>query len=183
MKPWHDRAMRTVFVTCLLAAAVVGCGRSRARASDAAVAATPDAAPAAALALDAAPERGGPDDPLAEKLRHCPLTVDGARTTIADVDVGIALTVTADAAPATAEIRRRAAHLVAFTTDQAARKDHGGGDGGGFMRNCPVVVRDTRVDATDVAGGSRLVVRPTGALTVADLRTETRRRHDALVSP
>ncbi|HUQ01116.1 MAG TPA: hypothetical protein VM261_01415 [Kofleriaceae bacterium] len=138
---------------------------------------------AVAIAPDAAPERGGPDDPLAEKLRHCPVTVEGARTTIADVEGGVALTVIADGETAIAEIHRRAAHLVAFTADQAARKDHGGGDGGGFMRNCPVVTRDTRIVAEDVDGGSRLVVQPTTASALAELRAETRRRHDALVNP
>ena len=126
------------------------------------------------------PPRAAPVDPLDEKLRHCPVTVDGARTEITDVTDGIALVVTADADAAVTEILRRAAHLVHFTSGAATGTTHGGGEGGGFMRNCPVVARDTRVTAADVPGGARLTVTPRGALTVDALRADTRRRHAAL---
>ena len=134
-------------------------------------------------AVDAAPARGGADDPLAEKLRHCPLAVDGAATASRDTGDGIELTITTSTAAGIAEIRRRAAHLVAFTAGQGPRADHGGGAGGGFMQNCPVVTRATSITATDVAGGSRLLVRAVGTLSVAELRAETRRRHAAFTTP
>ena len=137
----------------------------------------PDAVKDAAVV--AAPARGGPDDPLAEKLRHCPVAVAGSTTALQDTDDGIALTITAPGTAAATGIRRRAAHLVAFTAGQAKRTEQGGGGGGGFMQNCPVVTRATSITATDVTGGSRLDVHPIGSLTADVLRTETRRRRAA----
>lgn len=64
----------------------------------------------------------------------------------------------------------------------AARVEHGGGHGGGFMQNCRLVTRATSIAATDVSGGSRLVVRPVDPLTVAELRAETRRRYPAFTT-
>jgi hypothetical protein len=132
------------------------------------------------------PSRAGPappDDPLAEKLRHCPITVDGVAIALRDVDDGVEWTITATDAAAIDEIRRRAAHLVAFTSGQPRRGEHGGGAGGGFMQNCPVVARSTTIEATDIPGGSRLVVRAGPDLTAPELRAETRRRHAALTAP
>ncbi len=135
--------------------------------------------PDAAVAVAPAPA----DDPMAEKLRHCPVTVDGAAVELRDIDGGIEVIVTAGDAAATADIRRRAAHLVAFSLGQATGGKHGGGDGGGFMRNCPVVTRATQITSTAVPRGASLIVRPTDGSPVADLRAETRRRHDALIAP
>lgn len=142
------------------------------------------AAPSApSPSADALPARGGPDDPLAEKLRHCPVTVDGATTALRDIPAGIEVTVTAPDPAAATEIQRRAAHMVAFTAGRANRGEHGGGAGGGFMQNCPVVARSTTIDATHIPRGAVLLVRPTGDLTIAALRTETRRRQSALITP
>lgn len=181
----------TLALAAAVAATVAGCGRGEPRPAARAVA---DAAPvpvvpidaAAAPAVDAAPTRGGADDPLAEKLRHCPAAVPGAITVLQDIRDGIDLTITATAPTATAEIRRRGAHLVAFTAGHASptgQAEHGGGGGGGFMQNCPVVTRSTSITASDIPRGVRLRVRPTGALTVAALRAETRRRLRELVGP
>ena len=134
-------------------------------------------------AADAAPVRGGPDDPMAEKQRHCPLTVGEARTTVHDVEGGIELLVEAAPEVDVVEIRRRAAYLVELAAGRVDRSAHGGGEGGGNLRNCPVVVKDTQITVVDVNGGSRIIVQPAGPLTVEDLRTETRRRFDALHAP
>lgn len=182
-------ALRTTLV--LAAVALAGCGRGEPPPAGRAVAdaAAPPVVPvdaAAAPAADAAPVRGGADDPLAEKLRHCPAAVAGAVTVLQDIRDGIDLTITATAPAATAEIRRRGAHLVAFTAGRAGpsgRAEHGGGGGGGFMQNCPVVTRSTSITASDIPRGVRLRVRPTGALTVAALRADTRRRLRELVRP
>jgi len=119
-------------------------------------------------------------DPLAEKLRHCPVTVEGASAAIADVDGGIEVVVTAKDEARVLEIRSRVKHLEELTSDKETGVAHGAGAGGGWMRDCPVVSKDTRVVGADIAGGSRILVRPKGAGSVADLRTETRRRQDAL---
>jgi hypothetical protein len=166
-----------VLSVSLLALASVAC-----RSGDAdppAPAPSPAASVAAPAATSAAPPATAPD-PLAEKLRHCPLTVEGAATAIADVDGGIELVVTAKDEARALEIRSRVKHLEELTSDKDTGVTHGAGAGGGWMRDCPVVSKDTRVVGADIAGGSRILVRPKGAGSVADLRTETRRRHDAL---
>ena len=162
---------RTILALSMLVV-VTGCGRER-RATDEDRPAPPTSV---AAPIDAAPVRGGPDDPLAEKLRHCPVAVAGASTVPRDQPEGVALTIIAVDDAAAAEIRRRTAHLVELSAGQAARTEHGGGAGGGFMQNCPVVIRSTSISAVDVAGGTRLLMRPLAPLTVADLRAEVGRR-------
>jgi hypothetical protein len=164
----------------LVVAMLVACGRREP--APAPIDRARDAATNEIPATDA-PTRGGADDPLAEKLRHCPITVDGVAIALRDVDDGVEWTITATDAAAIDEIRRRAAHLVAFTSGQPRRGEHGGGAGGGFMQNCPVVARSTTIEATDIPGGSRLVVRAGPDLTAPELRAETRRRHAALTAP
>jgi len=119
-----------------------------------------------------------PDDPLAEKLRHCPATVPGARTEIEDVEGGVALSVRVEEA-SRVELRRRARHLEDFTHGRGAGVPHGGGKGGGFMRDCPVVTEKTTVVAREIEGGLQLHVTPVG-WTAEALRAETRRRDAAL---
>ena len=125
---------------------------------------------------------GKPPDPLDEKLRHCPLTVDGARAVIVDTGEGVEITVTAAQDGAVQEVRRRLKHLEEFT--RKAGKDtgvpHGGGAGGGFMRNCPVVTKDTMVTGVDVERGVKISIQPRRAEDLAEIRAEVRRRYDAL---
>ncbi|HVK78106.1 MAG TPA: hypothetical protein VM734_32585 [Kofleriaceae bacterium] len=177
--------MRARLIALLAPLVLLGAGCKEREAPRAAATAPPPAidaagAPSAAGGADAAAAAPTGDDPLAEKLRHCPLTVDGARTELRDVAGGIEVVVTADDPTATAEIRRRAAHLVAFSLGAATKANHGNGEGGGFMRDCPVVTRGTEITSTAVPGGASLIVRPADRTPVADLRAETRRRHDAL---
>jgi hypothetical protein len=138
-------------------------------------------APAAHRAPATAP--GGSADPLAEKLRHCPVTVEGASTEIRDTTDGVELLVTAAVADAVARIRARARHLEAFTRGADTGVRHGAGRGGGWMRNCPVVTRDTLVTASDIERGVRIHVRPRDARAVEALRRDTRQRHAGLAAP
>lgn len=164
-------------VIVVVGALLAACGRARTapgRARDAGATTT---------GADAPPARGGPDDPMAEKLRHCPTTVPGSVTVLSDVPGGIDVTVTAIAPDVMAEVQRRAAHLVELSAGRAARGEHGGGAGGGFMQNCPVVIRSTSITTADLPDGVRLEVRPRGSLTVDELRADTRRRQAALAGP
>lgn len=122
-----------------------------------------------------------PDPDLAEKLRHCPLTVDGVDVSLTDTEGGIRFALTAASEPAVAEVRRRAHHMAEFTSGRG-RDQHGGGKGGGFMRNCPVVSKDTSVVASDIERGVVVVVTATQPEAVDELRAETRRRLAALRS-
>ena len=127
------------------------------------------AAPATEKARVEAPED------LAEKMRHCPVTVLGVKTELADVDGGIQFVLRASTPDALAEVRRRA-HRLAELTAGRNQGGHGGGRGGGFMRHCPIVVKDARVAAEDLDGGVRITVRPDDASKLAELRATSRER-------
>lgn len=117
-------------------------------------------------------------DEMDEKMRHCPLALDGAVAKLEDIDGGVRFTITA---PNTAEVQRRAHHVVAFAAKKT-REGHGGfdGQGGGRMKNCPVVTDDVAITATDLDGGARLDI---VAKDVAALRTETRERAKSFPFP
>lgn len=111
-------------------------------------------------------------DPLVERMRRCPLTVEGASAEVEDVAGGVAFTVRAEG-DAVSEIRRRAVHVADLA---AARAGGGAKAGGGQMRRCPIVTVDTRITVEDVDGGSRLVVAAVAPDGVSALREESRAR-------
>jgi hypothetical protein len=113
-----------------------------------------------------------PPDSMDERMRHCPLALDGATTTLEDIDGGVRFTIRA---PAVAEVRKRAHHIVDFAA-RKTREGHGGfdGKGGGRMKNCPVVTDEVTITATDLPDGARLDVVARGE--VAQLRQESRAR-------
>lgn len=112
-------------------------------------------------------------DALDEKMRHCPLALVGATATVEDIDRGVRFVVTA---PNTAEVRKRATHIVEFAA-RHTRSGHGelDGKGGGRMKNCPVVTDGVTITATDIAGGAQLEV-IADAARVEQLRADTRTR-------
>lgn len=114
-----------------------------------------------------------PPDEMDEKMRHCPLALDGATSTLEDIDGGVRFTIHV---PDTEldDARRRAHHVVEFAAKRT-REGHGDfdGKGGGRMKNCPVVTDGVAIVATDVPGGAQLDITATDA---AALRAETRAR-------
>jgi hypothetical protein len=144
----------------LVLVAVLGCGHS-------------DSTPPAP---EPAPTRTPkPPDEMDEKMRHCPLAIEGAAAILEDIDAGVRFTVTAPG-PGLAETRRRAHHLVDFAAKRT-RQGHGefDGKGGGRMKHCPVVTDDVAIAVADVDGGARLDV-TTDPARVGELRRETRER-------
>ena len=117
----------------------------------------------------------GSAEDLTEKMRHCPVTLPGVHTDLEDVDGGIRFVLHATAPDVVAEAQKRARELVAFTAGRSKEK-HGGGRGGGFMRNCPIVTRDAKVSATYSADGVAITVTPNDPNYVAELRTKARER-------
>lgn len=116
-----------------------------------------------------------PPDEMDERMRHCPLAIDGSTSTVVHIEGGVRFTIKA---PATSleETRHRAHHIVDF----AARKTRAGhgefdGKGGGRMKNCPVVTDDVTITETDIDGGAQLDVVTTSAHVDA-LRADTRER-------
>ena len=107
------------------------------------------------------------------ELRHCPLTVKGAKATLRNVDKGIEVVVTGATAEAASEIRRRAKNVAAMTSgDDKNQGEHGRGAGGGGMKNCPIVAKDTFVREEDVEAGSKITMMPKGELTIDALRQD-----------
>jgi hypothetical protein len=108
-----------------------------------------------------------------ERMRHCPLALDGAVSTLEDIAGGVRFTIKAPA-DAIAEVRKRSHHIVDFAAKKT-RDGHGGADakGGGRMKNCPVVTDDVTIAATDSDGGATLDITSEHA---DELRTLTRDR-------
>lgn len=117
------------------------------------------------------------------KMAHCPSTVDAATTTVTATKEAVVVTVVAKDEAKTKEIRERAKGLV-----EAAKKDptgvshKGDGSGGGGFGRCPVVIKDTTVEAKDVAGGSELTVKPKSAADVPALEKESKDRAEKLAA-
>lgn len=135
----------------------------------------PSAAPTPVAPLPDAPSATD----QAEKMRHCPVTVPGVTAALADVDGGVQFTLRGKAPEAVTEARARAHRLVEFTAGRnAAGGAHGGGRGGGFMRNCPIVTKDSRVVAKDVPDGVDITVTPLDATQLVAFRATARERFD-----
>lgn len=116
-----------------------------------------------------------PPDEMDEKMRHCPLALDGAATTLQDIAGGVRFTIEVPDASLD-EARKRAHHIVDFAA-RRTREGHGefDGKGGGRMKNCPVVTDGVTIVATEVPGGAQLDV--TAASDHVDqLRAESRER-------
>ncbi len=116
-------------------------------------------------------------DPLAERMRRCPLTVSGARAEIADVDGGVKFTLRGDG-QGISEIQRRAAQVADLSAGAAGA---GSKAGGGKMRRCPIVTQDTRITVEDLADGAVVTVAAASPEGVTALREESRARLAALV--
>ncbi len=117
-----------------------------------------------------------PPDEMDEKMRHCPVALDGATSTVEEIDGGVRFTIQVPENEV-AEARRRAGHVVEFAAKRT-RQGHGefDGKGGGRMRNCPVVTDGVTITSTDVPGGARLDVVAVDAAHVDQLRADTRAR-------
>lgn len=116
-----------------------------------------------------------PPDDMDEKMRHCPLALDGAASKLEDIAAGVRFTVKVPE-PSVAEARSRAHHLVDFAAKRT-RKGHGefDGKGGGHMKNCPVVTDGVTIEVADIDGGARLDV-TTEADHVGELQAESHER-------
>ncbi len=110
-----------------------------------------------------------------ERMRHCPLALDGAASSLEDIDGGVRFTIKVPGA-SLVEARRRAHHIVDFAAKKT-RDGHGGfdGKGGGRMKNCPVVTDHVAITVADIDGGARLDITADTAR-VQELRVETRER-------
>lgn len=148
--------------------------------------ATPAPAPStpAAPVADAVDASVAPAAAAAGKMAHCPSTVTGATTDIKDSADGVTITVTSADAAQTADIRTRAKFLAEAAKNIPDGKQHNGsGEGGGVYGRCPVIMRNTVVDISEVAGGSKIDVKPKDPKERDWLRREARDRNAELALP
>jgi len=150
---------------------LVGCGKAEPSKSD-----KPVEKPSADKADT--PSADKPVDNMDEKMRHCPLAIDGAASTLTDIEGGVQFEVKVPAA-GVAEVQRRAHHVIEFAAKRHDKSTHQVSDkqGGGTMRNCPVVTSETTISVDDLSDGARITV-TVPADRVAELRAESRRRVD-----
>ena len=111
------------------------------------------------------------------KMGHCPSAVANAVTTVKDTKDGVQVDVVGKDEATTKDIRARAKLLVeASKLDLDAVTHKGDGSGGGGLGRCPVVLKDTKVEAKEIPGGASFVVKPSKATDLVELRKESRER-------
>ncbi len=111
------------------------------------------------------------------KMGHCPNAVEGAATKLTDTKDGLDIIVTAKGDSRVQQIRDRARHLAKVALEDAGAPEHnGGGNGGGNLGRCPVIVQDTVVDVKDIEGGSKISVKASTAGKSAEMRKEAHDR-------
>jgi hypothetical protein len=176
--------MRSSLFLVAVFAIVAGCEDKKA---------SPPAPPAATTAMATAPattaDTTATPPPAATvatqgKMAHCPNIVPGAATVVSDVEGGVEVTVTGKDDASTADIRARVKALLDAVKHQGATVKHTGqGEGGGLLGRCPIVLRDTTVDAADVDRGSKVTVKAKEPKYLDWLRRETRERNAELTAP
>ena len=131
--------------------------------------------------LTAANVPAGPAAAQAERMPSCPNVVPGATTVVAEVPDGIELRITAEG-DGQNEIRRRAAALASAADDTRGKHQANGAQNGRFGR-CPVVMRNTKVEAREIPGGASVVVKPANAAELGWLRSEVAARSAQIAAP
>lgn len=148
--------------------------------------ATPPAPSASASAMSSASAAPSASADLASsgKMAHCPNTVEGATTTITDVEGAVSLAVVGANPTAIAQIQARSQALLDASKNQDGGVHHNGtGEGGGQFGRCPVVMRNTTLTVTNSASGATIVVKPATPKELDWLRRETRERYAELSAP
>ncbi|MGH7282441.1 MAG: hypothetical protein ACRELY_13015 [Polyangiaceae bacterium] len=151
---------------------------------------TTTTAPSASALASAAPSTSVTAAPSASdvapsgKMAHCPNAVDGAATTITDVEGAVSLAIVGATPAAIAQIKARSQALLDASKNQDGGVHHNGtGEGGGQFGRCPVVMRNTTLAVTDTPSGATIVVKPETAKELDWLRRETRERYADLAAP
>jgi len=126
---------------------------------------------ASASAVAVAPSASSPG--VDDRRHRCPTDVQGATTSVADVDGGVALTIIAADDKAVAEIRERTTRAV----EMAQRF------GGGPQRvesahhgRCAAMLRGAKSDAKNIDGGTQITILGTDAVDVTRVRADVRDR-------
>src|ERR1043165_4269304 len=146
--------------------------------------AAPTATTKATVATTASAKPEGSGSAKAGNMSHCPNSVEGAATEVKDTKEGVDLVVTAKGGGTVKDIRERAKHLVEAYKNESGKAQHTGeGQGGGQFGRCPVVMKETTVEAKDVEGGWKISAKTKDAKEVDWLRREATERLAELSEP
>jgi TusA-related sulfurtransferase len=116
-------------------------------------------------------------------MAHCPNAVPSATTSLTNVEGGVELKITATDPAAVADIRARTKAILEVSKAPSAKKHDGNGGGGGPFGRCPVILRDTTIEAADLEGGARITVRTKAPAEIDWLRREASERAAQLQAP
>jgi TusA-related sulfurtransferase len=114
----------------------------------------------------------------AAHMANCPSATPGATVALKDVEGGIEISITAKDEAGTKDIKARMAKLVESDKNEAeagVKHDHGG-SGGGVYGRCTIVMRNTKLETADIAGGVKATVKAKDKSEIDWLRRETRER-------
>ncbi len=160
--------LRIDFVLVGMAILLVGCDKKDSSSSTSATSSA-----SAGVAIVAPPASIAWGD---ERRHRCPTDVQGATSSVADVDGGVALTITASDDKAIAEIRERATRAVEMS------QRFGGGSGGpprvesAHHGRCAAMMRGAKSDAKNVDGGTQITILATDAVDLTRVRADVRDR-------
>lgn len=149
--------------------------------TDAATTAMADAGAGATDAATAMTDGGKHDAHMA----NCPTAAPGATVALKDIEGGIEISITGKDDAATKEIKARMAKLVEADRNEVeagVKHDHAG-SGGGVYGRCTIVMRNTKLETTDLANGVKATVKAKDKSEVDWVRRETRDRDKEAKSP
>ncbi len=114
---------------------------------------------------------------MANKMEHCPASVAGSKTVVADGEGVVVVTTTASDEAAIADIRKRSVYLVGLNdVDMSDTKHSGSGTGGGGQGMCPVAVGLATLASEDIEGGAKITMTPRKEGTFAELSAAVKTR-------
>jgi hypothetical protein len=115
--------------------------------------------------------------PASEERHHrCPTDLPGVTSTVADVDGGVALTITASDDRTVADIRERTTRAIDMSQRFGDAPQRGDGGGGGHRARCAAVMRGAKSDAKNIDGGTQITILATDAVDVMRVRADVRER-------
>lgn len=110
---------------------------------------------------------------MANKAGNCPVAVaDAVGAIVEDKDHAnaVVLTIVAKTQAGTETVRKRTSHLVEVQGAPDAEVKHSGEGTGGGEGMCPVVTsKDVKIESSEIENGVKIIMTPSGAVTVADL--------------
>lgn len=178
------------FALVLAPVLIAGCDDKKPSTTPTPSASASTAAPATASASASAPASaaasGSAGAAAGKHMANCPTAVPSATVALKDVEGGIEVSITGKDEATTKDIKERLAKLVEADKKEAAgpavTHDHSG-SGGGRFGHCTIVMKNTKLETADIAGGVKITVKANDKTEVDWLRRETRDRDKGAKAP